>query len=139
MLKSTNGRALVALLVVALIVIAAAVAISKTGDQVAQAPPMPPGAGGYGGQPAGPPPGGPGPGGMGGMMSGGMRPGMMGGGMSMPAITAAGEYIYVVQGNTIYQYNAKTLKFVNKAPLPIATPTPSGGNGQPPMPPQGNG
>ena len=142
MLRSTNGKMLVALLVVALIVIAAAVAVSKTGTEVAQAPP---GAGGYGVPPPGQGGMGPGPGGMGpggpgqGGMGPGMRGGMMGGGMMMPqspAVTAAGEYVYVVQGNMLYQYNAKTLKLANKAELPRPTP-PTGGGGQAPPPPQG--
>jgi len=41
---------------------------------------------------------------------------MTGRGMSggSPAIAAAGEYIYVVQGNTLYQFSARTLKLANK-------------------------
>jgi hypothetical protein len=38
-----------------------------------------------------------------------------------PAIAASGEYVYVVQGNTLYQFSARTLKLVNKAEL---APTP---------------
>ncbi|MGB9587408.1 MAG: hypothetical protein ACPL7O_04440 [Armatimonadota bacterium] len=34
-----------------------------------------------------------------------------------PAIAASGEYVYVVQGNTLYQFSARTLKLVNKAEL----------------------
>lgn len=34
-----------------------------------------------------------------------------------PAIAAAGDYVYVVQGNTLYQFSARTLKLVNKAEL----------------------
>lgn len=71
-------------------------------------------------------PGGPmmGPGG--GMMGGGMGMGMMG---NMPAIAATSEYVYVVQGNMLYQYNAKTLKLANKEELPRPAPKMGAGDG----------
>ena len=36
-----------------------------------------------------------------------------------PAICAAGDYVYVVAGSTLYQFNAADLKIVNKSPIEI--------------------
>lgn len=33
------------------------------------------------------------------------------------AVTAQGDYVYVVRGNMLYQFNAKDLRLVKKAPL----------------------
>lgn len=67
-----------------------------------------PGGGGFpGGQ------GGPGGGGFG----GGMMRGMMGGGMQ-PVVTATERYVYVLRGDTLFQYSAEGLKLVAKATLP---------------------
>ena len=127
MFHSRQGKILVGLLVLALAVVATAVILSRPDPAVAQAPAMP---GMDQGMPVPPrPPGGammPGmPGGP--MMQpmpgygGGMMGGMMGG---MPAIAASGDYVYVVQGNTLYQFSAKTLKLVNKAQLTTAPASP---------------
>ena len=70
-----------------------------------------PGGGGFpGGQ------GGPG-GGFGGGQGGGMMRGMMGGGMQ-PVVTATERYVYVLRGDTLFQYSAEGLKLVAKATLP---------------------
>ena len=70
------------------------------------------GAGGMGG----------GPGGMGGGMGGG--PGGMGGGMGPPtppvSVAAAGDYVYVVQNDTLYQLAADGLTLNNQIQLPPA-------------------
>lgn len=65
---------------------------------------------GFGGQ------GGPG-GGFGGGQGGGMMRGMMGGGMQ-PVVTATERYVYVLRGDTLFQYSAEGLKLVAKATLP---------------------
>ena len=142
MLRSRDGRILVAVLAVALLVIAIAVAmaVNDGSTEVAQAPP-PPGA---------PPPGGPmhtgpmGPQmgmgqGMGpGMMGQGMGPGMMGPGMmgmmpSMPAVAVIGKCLYVVQGNMIYKYD-ENLNLLKQCELPKPEPKkPGDGPGMPPM------
>ena len=71
-----------------------------------------PGGGGFpGGQ------GGPGGGGFGGGQGGGMMRGMMGGGMQ-PVVTATERYVYVLRGDTLFQYSAEGLKLVAKATLP---------------------
>ena len=74
-----------------------------------------PGGGGFpGGQ--GGPGGGGFPGGQGGQ-GGGMMRGMMGGGMQ-PVVTATERYVYVLRGDTLFQYSAEGLKLVAKATLP---------------------
>jgi len=71
-----------------------------------------PGGGGFpGGQ------GGPGGGGFPGGQGGGMMRGMMGGGMQ-PVVTATERYVYVLRGDTLFQYSAEGLKLVAKATLP---------------------
>ena len=70
------------------------------------------GPGGFGG------PGGGGfPGGQGGFGGGGMIRGMMGGGMQ-PVVTATERYVYVLRGDTLFQYSAEGLKLIAKATLP---------------------
>ena len=67
-----------------------------------------PGGGGFGG----------GQGGLGGGgFGGGMMRGMMGGGMQ-PVVTATERYVYVLRGDTLFQYSAEGLKLVAKATLP---------------------
>ena len=106
MLKSKRAKVLVVMLAAALVV-SASVAVLSQGN-----PPMPQGPGGQ----MGPGQMGPNqPGGFGGGGRMGMGMPMMGGGTS--AIAATAEYVYVVQGNTLYQFSAKTLKQVNKAEL----------------------
>jgi len=74
-----------------------------------------PGGGGFpGGQ--GGPGGGGFPGGQGGP-GGGMMRGMMGGGMQ-PVVTATERYVYVLRGDTLFQYSAEGLKLIAKATLP---------------------
>lgn len=74
-----------------------------------------PGGGGFpGGQ--GGPGGGGFPGGQGGF-GGGMMRGMMGGGMQ-PVVTATERYVYVLRGDTLFQYSAEGLKLIAKATLP---------------------
>lgn len=70
-----------------------------------------PGGGGFGG------PGGGFPGGQGGFGGGGMMRGMMGGGMQ-PVVTATERYVYVLRGDTLFQYSAEGLKLIAKATLP---------------------
>lgn len=58
---------------------------------------------------------------------GGMRPGMMGGPLQMlqnmgVGIFANEKYVYVVKGNTLYQFKAEDLTLVNKATLEEAVP-----------------
>ena len=79
-----------------------------------------PGGGGFpGGQggPGGGGFGGPGGGGFPGGQGGGMMRGMMGGGMQ-PVVTATERYVYVLRGDTLYQYSAEGLKLIAKATLP---------------------
>ena len=74
-----------------------------------------PGGGGFpGGQ------GGPGGGGFPGGQGGGMMRGMMGGMMGgmQPVVTATERYVYVLRGDTLFQYSAEGLKLVAKATLP---------------------
>ena len=80
----------------------------------------PGGQGGFGGQQGGP--GGGGFGGPGGMM------GMMGGGGGGTSIAATDKYVYIVRGNTLYQYAVEGLKLLAKAELP-QQPRPQGGGG----------
>ena len=68
-----------------------------------QRPPQFPPEGPRGFQPGGPGPGGP------------ARFGFVGGGPA--ALAAQGDYVYVVRGNTLYQFQAKDLKLVKKATL----------------------
>ena len=119
MLKSKRAKVLVIVLAGVLVLAASVAVLSQQypGDQGQgnmppqgqYGQPMPQGPGGQMG------PGGPmGPNQPGGFGGGG-RMGMMGGGTS--AIAATAEYVYVVQGNTLYQFSAKTLKLANKAEL----------------------
>ena len=63
-----------------------------------------------------------GPGGMGGNMGGG--PGGMGGGFGLPtppaSVAASGDYVYVVQNDTLYQLSADGLVLANQIQLPPA-------------------
>lgn len=68
------------------------------------------------GQP--PPPGGGFPGG--GRFGGGM--------MMMPVMTATDKYVYILRGNTLYQFDAGSLTLVKQADLP----RPAGGPGRRP-------
>lgn len=88
------------------------------------------GGGGLGGQPGFPPGGGGGFGG-GGFGGGGFGPGMMpgGGGGTM---TATSTNVYVLRGNTLYSFDARTLKLTAQANLPQPEPGqgfPGGGGG----------
>jgi hypothetical protein len=90
--------------------------------------------GGFPGRPGG---GGQGgfPGGGGGFPGGPPMMGMGGGGATM---TATERYVYVLRGNTLYQFSAEGLKLLGKAELPQPTrqPRPEGGGfGDPPPPP----
>ncbi len=82
-----------------------------------------PGGGGFPGGQGGPgggfggPGGGGFPGGQGGFGGGGMMRGMMGGGMQ-PVVTATERYVYVLRGDTLFQYSAEGLKLIAKATLP---------------------
>ena len=62
------------------------------------------------------------PGGMQGRGGQGMRQGMgmpgMGGPGISPVMVVGGEYVYVLRGNTLYQFSAKDLKQVRKVTLP---------------------
>ena len=73
-----------------------------------------PGGGGFPGGQGGP---GGGFGGGQGGPGGGMMRGMMGGGMQ-PVVTATERYVYVLRGDTLFQYSAEGLKLVAKATLP---------------------
>jgi len=138
MLSGTQGRILLAVLVLTIVVSTIAIMAGRPHKAMAQ---VPPGMDQMGPMSPGdmPPPGnmGPGPGmrpGMGGMMGGmgGMMPmGMMGGGGT--AIAANTKYVYVVIGMTVYQLNADTLKEVSKTTLqPPAPQMPGGGGGAAP-------
>ena len=56
--------------------------------------------------------------------AGGIR---AGGGAS---VAASGNYVYVVSGNTLYQFSVDGLKLVAKTTLPTAERGQSGGRGQ---------
>lgn len=56
--------------------------------------------------------------------AGGMRAG--GGGAS---VAASGNFVYVVSGNTLYQFSVDGLKLVTKATLPTTSRGEGGGNG----------
>ncbi|MGC4044920.1 MAG: hypothetical protein QM758_14090 [Armatimonas sp.] len=81
-------------------------------------------------------------GGQGGGFPGGPPMGMMGmGGGGGASITATDKYVYVLRGNTLYQFAAEGLKMLGKAELP-QPPRPQGLGGQgggafgdPPPPP----
>lgn len=62
----------------------------------------------------------------GGMDWGQMMRGM--GGMQPASIFATGEFLFIVRGNTLYQYDVKTLKQINKVQL--ETDLPAWGGGQ---------
>ena len=113
MIRNRNGRIVIGAILVAVVLVAGVLLFCRLQSAYAQAPPPPPG------QPGQPPQGMPPTPGMEGRPfnmgpRSMMMPGMMGG---PAAITAAGESVYVVQGNTLYQFNAKTLKLTNKAQL----------------------
>jgi hypothetical protein len=117
MLKSTRAKVFVVVIAVALIVAGSVAVLSQQNP-----PPYPNMQGGQGQPGMGPQgqPGMPGQGqgqmGPGGYGGGGMGMQMMGRGNSV-AIAATSEYVYVVQGTTLYQFSAKTLKQENKAEL----------------------
>ncbi len=48
------------------------------------------------------------------------------GAMQPASIFATGEFLFIVRGNTLYQYDVKTLKQVNKVQLETE-PMPAGG------------
>jgi hypothetical protein len=88
------------------------------------------GGGGFGGGPGGGP-GGPGdPGGRGGRFGPGMMggAGMMGGGGGA-SMTATSTAVYVLRGNTLYSFDARTLRPIAKADLPMPEGRPGGGPG----------
>lgn len=99
MLYISRKKVLICMLAVVLMIAGAALAITKATPVFAQNesnmgmgnPPTMPAKPGNGGMP----------------MMGMMPP--------MSSITAAGGYVYVVQGNTLYQFSGKTRKLVNKA------------------------
>lgn len=84
------------------VLVSLAASLAVLGVVFAQVP------GGFGGQDAPRPAGFPGQG-------GGMRAG--GGGSS---VAASGNYVYVVSGNTLYQFSVDGLKLVAKTTLPTA-------------------
>ena len=113
MLKGTYPKVLVFALAAVLVILLSVSVLSQQ-----QGPPYPM----EGGNQPGPP------------MQGPMGPGMMQqnqqGGMGMPmmqrmggsaAVAATADYVYVVQGSTLYQFSAKTLKMENKAELTTST------------------
>lgn len=123
----------VVVVAVALASIAVFSARSKAADEAGRPPQgMPGGMPGMQGMP-----------GMPGMMPGGMPgmvPGMMPGMMPMmgaPAqMTASGSYVYVLRGDTLYQYSTTGLKLVSQATLPAPKPPhgmPPGGGMMPGM------
>lgn len=126
MFADTKGRVLIG--IVALVFIAALATALVTGypkAALAQVPPgmdqnMPPPPGDWQGQQ--PPPGGRQGGGYGPMPGGMMRPGMMDSGGVAIAIST--DSIYVVKGNTLYQFNARTLKQTNSVQLAQPMPQP---------------
>ena len=117
MLYSKQGRILIGLMVLALAVAATVVWLGRQSPAAAQVPDMPPAMDdGQLGPPSPMHPGMMPPGGG----YGGYRPMPIMGGAA--AIAAAGEYVYVVQGNTLYQFSANTLKLRNKAQLATTPP-----------------
>ena len=133
MFHNRQGKVLLILVVLALVVAVAAIITSKPNPAAAQMPPAM--------DEAPPPPPEPGP-------ENYMQPpppqtrwtrpspmmGMASSGAA--AIAAAGEYVYVVQGNTLYQFSARTLKLVNKTEFVQTTnrPTYPQENANPPRP-----
>jgi hypothetical protein len=81
---------------------------------------------------------------MGGQMMGGPGMGMMGGPgmggpgmgrmMAAPVMVATSEYVYILRGNTLYQFSAKDLKQLNKVTL---EEEPAGARSRPMMGGQG--
>ena len=55
--------------------------------------------------------------------------GMMRMGGSSSSVAASGNYVYVVSGNTLYQFSVDGLKLVAKTTLPTASRGESGGQG----------
>jgi|GEM_PF-3573020 len=119
MLHKTHGRIVVGLLVIAVLAVVIALAAAQGHKAMAQVPPgmsdMAPPAPRNMPQPPG---GGPG------------MPGMMGM-MGSAAVAANTKYVYVLVGNTLYQFNAETLRQVGKvsiertaAPRMMPMPTP---------------
>jgi hypothetical protein len=132
MFRNRQGKVLLCFLALALVVAAVAITASRSRAQIQ----MPPGMG-EGMEP--PPPDGrmprPGMPGMQPYPGFNMPPPMMGGMSSGVAIAATADYVYVVQGNTVYQFSAKTLKMVNKAELASTTSQPRYPQGSPGPPP----
>ncbi|NUQ00175.1 MAG: hypothetical protein HUU35_10010 [Armatimonadetes bacterium] len=64
----------------------------------------------------------------------GMRPPM---GMWQTQMVATDDFVYILRGNTLYQYDTTELKLRNKATLEMPEMPPGGprGQGQPPNPP----
>lgn len=60
-------------------------------------------------------------------MPGGTRP--FGPMMAPAAITATGDHVYVLRGNTLYQFSAKDLKLLHKVALEDERPGMPGGFG----------
>lgn len=125
MFRNTQGKILVGVMILTLVTVGVVIVMGKSVPAAAQVPPgmgegaMPPPPQGPGAQPGMPgQPGQMNPQGGWNMPQPGFRPipgvSMMGG---TPAIAASGDYVYVVQGNTLYQVHAKTLKLVNKLQL----------------------
>lgn len=104
MFHSKQGKTLIGLLVLVLAVAAVAAIFAVINPASAQAPTVNPP------QTQGPPQMGSYPGGTMGMP----MPMMMGG---PTAIAVSGEYVYITQGNTLYQFSAKTLKLENRTPI----------------------
>jgi len=123
----------VAVLVALVVGLAIGLSAGNYVSHTAMAQPPPPGQ--PGGPGFGPPPGGPGFGPQPGM--GEMRP-MMPFPMppGSPAMVAVGDYLYILMGPTLYQYEAKTLKLVKKVrieePKPLGPPEGGPGFGPPP-------
>lgn len=94
---------------------------AATSPQVAYA--AQPGDGGGPMGPDGPGMGGPGMGGM--RMMGG--PGMGMGGPPMFPMTSNASYVFILIGNNLYKYDAKTLKLVAKTQIELPSPPPGMG------------
>ena len=103
MLSNTNGRVVVALLLLALMVVAG-VTLTRPGAVLAQGGQM---------------------GGGGGGMMGGMR-------APMPCVAASGDFVYVTMGTMLFKFDAKTLTLQGKAELP-KPPPPTAPAGPPPQ------
>ena len=91
-----------------------------------------PGGGGQGGFPGG-------PGGQGGGFPGGGPMGMMRGPGGGASLTATDKYVYVLQGNMLYQYSVEGLKLTAKVQLPQQQGGPGGPGGFPGGGPGGPG